>query len=157
MADIVKKITNDRLTLLMQGSRDQVSNRAQSIMDERYERGAELVSRVYGSIGAEFLAQVRDVAPDLPRYVREFAFGDIYARPGLDPKSRETVILASLITLGDTAHEIRAHTHGALNLGVTEAEIVEIVIQTAVYAGFPRAIAAMRVVADVIAERRQKG
>ena len=121
--------------------------------DDRFERGAELVSKIYGNVGAEFLAQVREVAPDLPRYVREFAFGDIYSRPGLDPKTREIVILSSLVTLGHADHEIRAHTHGALNVGLTREEIVETVIQVAVYAGFPRAIAGMRVVAQVFAER----
>jgi 4-carboxymuconolactone decarboxylase len=124
-----------------------------SMSNERYDRGAEIVSRIYGNVGAEFLSAVREVAPDLPRYVREFAFGDVYSRPGLDPKIREIAILASLTTLGDTAHEIRAHVHGALNLGVTREEIVETVIQTSVYAGFPRAIAAVRIVAEVFRER----
>ena len=121
--------------------------------DDRFKCGADLVAQIYGNIGAEFLAQVREVAPDLPRYVREFAFGDIYARSGLDPKTREMIIISSLATLGDTAHEIRAHVHGALNLGVSREELVETVMQVAPYAGFPRSISAMRVVADVFAER----
>jgi len=121
--------------------------------DDRLKRGSDLVSQIYGNIGAEFLAQVREVAPDLPRYVREFAFGDIYSRSGLDPKTRELIIISALATQGDTEHEIRAHAHGAMNLGVSREELVETVMQLAPYAGFPRTISAMRVIAGVFTER----
>jgi 4-carboxymuconolactone decarboxylase len=125
--------------------------------DDRYERGAKIVADVYKGVGAEFLAELARMVPDLPRYVREFAFGDIYSRPGLVPAERELVILACLATLGDSEHEIRAHTHGALNVGLSREQIVEAVLQTTPYAGFPRAIAAMRAVAQAFKERDADG
>ena len=121
--------------------------------DDRYERGTALVAEIYGNVGSNVLGSLRDVAPDLARYVREFAFGDIYSRPGLDLKSREIAIVASLVTLGTAKTELHAHLHGALNVGVTREELVEVIMQMAVYAGFPVAISGMRVLADVLKER----
>jgi len=121
--------------------------------DDRYERGTALVAEIYGNVGSNVLGSLRDVAPDLARYVREFAFGDIYSRPGLDLKSREIAIVASLVTLGTAKTELHAHLHGALNVGVTREELVEVIMQMTVYAGFPVAISGMRVLADVLKER----
>ncbi|MEO7718834.1 MAG: carboxymuconolactone decarboxylase family protein [Capsulimonas sp.] len=120
--------------------------------DDRYERGAEIVARVYKDFGDSFLAEVAAAAPDLSRYIREFAFGDIYSRPGLEPRQREMIIISSLATIGYAAHELKAHIHGALNVGVTREEIVEILIQVAPYAGFPAAINGLHAAKEVFSE-----
>ena len=120
--------------------------------NERYERGAEIVERVYKDFGDNFLAEVARTSPDLTRYIREFAFGDIYSRPGLDPSRREMVIIASLATIGYASHELKAHIHGALNNGVTREEVVEVLIQVAPYAGFPAAINGLHAAQEVFAE-----
>jgi 4-carboxymuconolactone decarboxylase len=121
------------------------------LSDERYERGAEIVSELYGDVGAGVLGSLSDIAPDLARYVREFAFGDIYSRPGLDLRSREIATIASLVTLGNSPRELKAHIHGALNIGISRTEIVEVIMQMAVYAGFPAAINGMHAAKEVFA------
>ncbi|MCW3060797.1 MAG: carboxymuconolactone decarboxylase family protein [Capsulimonas sp.] len=120
--------------------------------DDRYERGAEIVERVYKDFGDSLLADVAETAPDLPRLIREFAFGDIYARPGLEPRQREMVIISSLATIGYSPRELKAHIHGALNVGVTRVEIVEILMQVAPYAGFPAAINGLHAAKEVFDE-----
>jgi 4-carboxymuconolactone decarboxylase len=73
-------------------------------------------------------------------YVFEFAYGDIYSRPGLDLKSREMVTVAALTALGNATPQLKSHINGALNAGCTREEIIEVIMQMAVYAGFPAAL-----------------
>jgi 4-carboxymuconolactone decarboxylase len=121
--------------------------------EDRYERGQRMLKEIYGEVGARVLEGVRANSPDLERFITEFAFGDVFSRPGLDLKSREIATIASLTTLGYAAPELRAHMHGALNVGCTREEIVEVVLQMAVYAGFPAAIHAMSIAGEVFRER----
>ncbi|MGB3766245.1 MAG: carboxymuconolactone decarboxylase family protein [Phormidesmis sp.] len=122
----------------------------------RYEKGWETIKRIYGDVGEEVLESVRSVSPDLARYTIEFPFGDVYARPGLDLKSREIATIAALTTLGNSPRELRAHIHGALNVGCTREEVVEVIIQMAVYAGFPAAINGIAAAKDVFAQLDKK-
>jgi 4-carboxymuconolactone decarboxylase len=121
--------------------------------EDRYDRGQRMLKEMYGEVGARVLEGVRANSPDLERFITEFAFGDVYARPGLDLKSREIATVASLTTLGYAAPELRAHIHGALNVGVSQEEIVEVMIQMAVYAGFPAAIHGLSIAGQVFRER----
>ncbi len=93
-----------------------------------------------------------DVAPDLARYVVEFPYGDIYNRPGLDLKTRELVTIASITTMGGAATQLKSHIRGALNVGCSKKEIIEVIIQMAVYAGFPRAINGVLAAKEVFEE-----
>ena len=90
--------------------------------------------------------------PDLGRYAAEFAFGDIFSRPGLDLKTREMISVAALTALGTAGPQLRAHIAAALRVGCTQQEIVEIIIQMAVYAGFPAALNGMQAAREVFAE-----
>ncbi len=99
------------------------------------------------------LAALADVAPDLARYTIEFPFGDIYRRPGLDLKSRELATVAALTALGNAQPQLAVHLHAALNVGCSQAELVEVIIQMAVYAGFPAALNGMFTAKQVFAER----
>lgn len=110
---------------------------------ERYERGWKKLKEIHGQAGERVVEKLESVAPDLARYVVEFPFGDVYSRPGLDLKSRQIATVAALIALGNAEPQLKAHIHGALNVGCTRLEIVEIIIQMAVYAGFPYALRAM--------------
>ena len=123
--------------------------------ETRLERGTRIVGDVYRGVGSEFLGSLAETCPDLPRFVREFAFGDIYSRPGLSPRDREIAIIASLTTLGYAGEEVKAHMQGALNVGVTREELIEVVLQTVPYAGFPAAIGAMRKLAEIGDEEKR--
>lgn len=119
----------------------------------RYERGVQKLAEVDGDAGRAVIESLKDVAPDLGRYVIEYPFGDVYCRPGLDLRSREMVTVAALTALGGCDSQLRVHINGALNVGVTREEIVEVMIQMSVYAGFPAALNGMSVAKTVFAER----
>ncbi len=111
--------------------------------DERYRQGAATLRKV-NARGMETLIQsLEPIAPDLARYVIEFAYGDVYAREGLTPQQRELCIIAALTALGDSESQLRDHVEAARNVGCTIPEIVETILMMAVYAGFPAAINAM--------------
>jgi 4-carboxymuconolactone decarboxylase len=122
----------------------------------RYDRGLAKLTEIYGDKGNNFLASLQDIAPDLGRYVVEFAFGDIHCRPGLDLKSREIATVAALTALGTAGPQLRAHIHAALNVGCTEQEVVEILMQMALYAGFPAALNGIQAAREVFSERSRK-
>ena len=125
--------------------------------NDRYQRGWEKLKEVDGEAGTNVIESLKDIAPDLGRYTIEFPFGDIYSRPGLDLHSREIAVVAALTALGNAAPQLRVHIHGALNVGVTRDEVVEIIMMMAVYAGFPAALNGMAAAREVFAERDAKG
>jgi 4-carboxymuconolactone decarboxylase len=118
----------------------------------RYSRGQQTLERIHGPIGAGVMDALKDIAPDFARFIIEFPYGDIYSRGVLSPKERQIATIASLTTLGSATPELKAHIQGALNVGCTRQEIVEVIIQMAVYAGFPAAVNAIFAAKDVFAE-----
>jgi len=125
--------------------------------DERYEKGLKNLDLIDGEAGRRVIESLKDIAPDLGRYVIEFAFGDVFDRPGLDFKSREIATVAALTALGNAAPQLKVHINAALNVGCTRREVVEIIIQMAVYAGFPAALNGMFAAKEVFAERDREG
>ena len=122
----------------------------------RYERGLTKLREIYGEQSRVFLISLEDIAPDLGKYIVEFAFGDIHCRPGLNLKSREIATIAALTALGTAAPQLRAHIHAALNVGCSEQEVVEIIMQMALYAGFPAALNGVQAAREVFQERSEK-
>lgn len=109
----------------------------------RFDRGMELLERIDGRGGAAVLQSLEDIAPDLGRYIVEFAFGDVYARPGLSLEEREMITLASLLTAGGCEPQLEVHINAALNVGVPPETIVETFLQCVPYTGFPRVLNAV--------------
>ncbi|WP_406285680.1 carboxymuconolactone decarboxylase family protein [Embleya sp. NBC_00896] len=122
---------------------------------DRYHRGLAALTEIDGHAGEAVLASLRDIAPDLGRYIVEFAFGDVYSRPGLDLKSRELATVAMCTALGTAAPQLAVHIHGLLNVGGTEEEVVETITQMVSYAGFPAALNAIAVAREVFAARAE--
>lgn len=108
--------------------------------DHRYQTGKNNLEKINDNGFKRLKESLDDVAPDLVRFVMEFPYGDIYSRPGLDLKSREIATVAALTALGNAQPQLQSHIEGALNVGCTREEIIEVIIQMAVYAGFPAAI-----------------
>ena len=121
---------------------------------ERYERGWETLTRVNGGSAARVIDGLRDVAPDLGRQVVEFAYGDSYSRPNLRPEQRQLVTIGMLTAMGGCEPQLEVHLHVALNVGLTPDEIVEAIMHTAPYCGFPRALNAIAVARRVF-EKKQ--
>jgi 4-carboxymuconolactone decarboxylase len=119
----------------------------------RYETGLAKLHEIDGEAGAAVIESLRDIAPDFARYLIEFPFGDIYSRPGLDLRSREIAVIASLTALGNAAPQLKVHIQAALNVGVTKDEIVEVIMQMAVYAGFPAALNGLFAAKEVFAAK----
>lgn len=120
------------------------------------KKGEELMRLVDGDKVADNLLNAYDeVAPDFARYLVDFAFGEIYAREG-DLKHREIVAISSLATMGGCDAQLETHVHGAFNVGLTQAEIVETVMTLIPYIGFPKALNAMAVVKRVVEKRKAR-
>jgi 4-carboxymuconolactone decarboxylase len=128
-----------------------------SMSDDRYERGLEKLAEIDGEAGQRVIESLKGIAPDLGRYVIEFAFGEVFSRPGLDLKSREIATVAALTALGTATAQLKVHINAALNVGCTRQEIIEVIIQMAVYAGFPAALNGMFAAKEVFAERDRSG
>ena len=113
-------------------------------------RGLEIVRKLWGERlgGQEFPAQ--RVAPEFFALVPQFVFGMFWARPNLDLRSRSLCTVAQLAALG-RLDELKAHLAGALNLGIRREELVEVLMQTACYAGVPAAVSALNAAATVLA------
>lgn len=127
-----------------------------SSSSSRYERGWNKLREIDGHAGERVIAALSGIAPDFAKYLIEFPFGDIYSRPQLDLKTREMGVVAALTALGNAAPQLKVHLHGALNVGCTREEVVEMIMQMAVYAGFPAAINGLLAAKEVFAERDEQ-
>jgi len=125
--------------------------------ESRLARGQRMLAAIDGSAGEHVVASLADIAPDFARYLLEFPFGDIYARPGLDLRSREIATIAALTALGHAQPQLKVHVAAGLNVGLSEEEIVETIMQMAVYAGFPAALNGLFSAREVFAARRESG
>jgi 4-carboxymuconolactone decarboxylase len=109
-------------------------------VDDRYARGRDRLDQLDpGQIG-QVVDGLKDIAPDFGKFIVEFAFGDIYSRPGLDLRSRQIANIAALTALGTAPAQLQVHIRCALNVGCSRQEIVEVLMQMAIYAGFPAAL-----------------
>lgn len=122
-------------------------------MSERYLRGVDIAQKLAAGSLEEFLtSRVAELAPDFARMAIEFSFGDLYAREALGLKEREMIAIASLAVLSDTGPHLRNHARAAMSLGASKGEIIEILMQTAIYAGFPAALNALASCHDLLTD-----
>ncbi|MCP1312475.1 carboxymuconolactone decarboxylase family protein [Paenibacillus tyrfis] len=122
---------------------------------QTYQKGLDILAQIdkenYQAIVDSFK---HSPAPDLGRLAVEFNYGQLFSRPGLDLKSRLLASVAGLTALGNT-QQLRFYINGALNVGWTEEEIVETILQMIIYAGFPVALNAIFTVAQEVFESRR--
>ena len=123
---------------------------------ERYITGQKMLQQVDGKGGEAVVNSLKDIAPDFARYLLEFPFGDIYARPGLDLRSREIATVAALTAMGNAAPQLKVHIAAALHVGLTQDEIIEVIMQMAVYAGFPAALNGLFAAKEVFAANNER-
>jgi 4-carboxymuconolactone decarboxylase len=127
------------------------------VESDRYKRGWEKLKEIDGHTGKKVIESLKDIAPDLARYTIEFPFGDVYSRGILSLKEREIATIAALAALGNAKPQLKVHIHGALNVGCTRKEVVEIMVQMAVYAGFPAALNGIFAAKEAFAGRDEMG
>ncbi|MFT4583717.1 MAG: 4-carboxymuconolactone decarboxylase [Gammaproteobacteria bacterium] len=102
------------------------------------------------------LDTLTDIAPDLGRWITDFAYGDVVSRPGLDLRTRELATVAALTALGNAQPQLKSHIGGALNAGCTPQEVLEVIMQMAVYAGFPASLNGISAAREVFESRGLK-
>lgn len=119
--------------------------------NERYERGLAKLTEIDPQVAQRVIDSLADIAPDFARYVVEFPFGDIFSRPGLDLRTRELITVAALTAMGHAAAQLKGHIQLALSAGCARQEILETIMQMAVYAGFPAALNGLFIAKEVFA------
>ena len=124
-----------------------------NLTGSRRERGRRALAEIDGEAGHKVVAALADIAPDFADYLFEFPFGDIYSRPALDLRSREIATIAALAAMGNAAPQLKVHIEAGLNVGLSREEITEILMQMAVYAGFPAALNGLFAAKEVFAAR----
>jgi 4-carboxymuconolactone decarboxylase len=120
--------------------------------ENRRVRGLRALADITGQTGESVVAGLRDLAPDLADWVIDFSYGDVMSRPGLDRRTRQLATVAALTALGNAQPQLKVHITGALNVGCRPAEIIEVIMQMAVFAGFPAALNALGVAREAFAE-----
>jgi 4-carboxymuconolactone decarboxylase len=120
---------------------------------DRFERGWETVNRINAEGAQKQWDALSVISPDFARWIVESAYCDVLGRPQLPLRDREIATLAALATLGNAPAQLKAHVEGALNVGLSKDEIVEVLMQMAIYAGAPAAINAMQIAGEVFAAR----
>lgn len=112
-------------------------------------KGRQVTAKLWGERAAGGGLPAQQLAPDFFKLVTEFCFGMFWSRPQLDLRSRSLCTVAQLAALGKT-QELKGHLIGARNLGITREELIEVLMQTACYAGVPAAVNALNAAADVL-------
>lgn len=121
--------------------------------EERSRRGADVIRELNNGRTQPNLEAMREEFPFLAEATEAYALGDVWSRPGLDRRTRQLAAVAAMAALGETGM-MRVHAEYALNVGVSEDELKEVIYMITVPAGFPRAIGASQVLSQLFAERR---
>ena len=123
-------------------------------VEERSQRGGAVVLKLNNGVPQQTLERMREEFPFLAEATEAYALGDVWSRPGLDDRTRQLAAVAAFAAIGERTF-MRVHAGYALNIGVTEEELKEIVYMVTVPAGFPKAIAASQTLSELFSERRE--
>jgi 4-carboxymuconolactone decarboxylase len=126
-------------------------------MPESYLKGLAEISKIDPEAGPAFVEELKKISPDFAEYFVGFAFGEIHARTILDPKFKELIAIANLISLGDSRSHLHLRIQAARGAGCTKDEIIEVIIQSIVHVGFTRALIALHAVKEVYDEHEKSG
>lgn len=118
----------------------------------RLQTGMENLNLIDGTIGGNVITSLEDIAPDIGKYIVEFAFGDIYSREILSLQEREIITLTSLLTSGGCENQLKVHINASLNVGISKEKIIETFIHCIPYVGFPKVLNAVFVAKEIFAE-----
>ncbi|TKI70501.1 carboxymuconolactone decarboxylase family protein [Lysinibacillus mangiferihumi] len=125
-------------------------------MTDRFTKGLETMKHYVTEEEVDRMVEsdaLADIAPDLRKMIIEFAYGDVYSRPGLDAKSRALVVITAVVTQS-AVPQTKTHITRGLHAGLTPTEIVEALLQLVPYIGFPRVQNALTIAQQVFAEKQ---
>jgi 4-carboxymuconolactone decarboxylase len=121
-------------------------------MSDAYERGMEVRREVLGEEHVDrAIERTTELTADFQDLITRYAWGEIWARPGLDRRTRSCITLTALIALG-REHELAMHIRAARRNGLTPEEIKEVLLQSAIYCGVPAANGAFAIAQAVLDE-----
>jgi 4-carboxymuconolactone decarboxylase len=123
--------------------------------EKRYEKGIAAMQEMFSEEMRAGMRGMKEISPDFWDMIVSFGFVDIYGRGTLSIKQREIITLTTLITQG-AFDQVGVHVQAALNVGVTEQEIKEVIIHCAAYTGFPKAIQAMGIASRIFAGNNEE-
>lgn len=126
---------------------------AATTTEERLTRGDAVIRSLNNGVPQQTLERMREEFPFLAEATEAYALGDVWSRAGLDNRTRQLAAVAAFAAIGERVF-MKIHAGYALNVGVTEGELKEIVYMVTVPAGFPKAIAASQTLSELFAERR---
>ncbi len=121
--------------------------------EQRLQRGDDVVRSLNNGATQPTLERMRGEFPFLAEATQGYALGDVWSRPGLDSRTRQLAAVAVFAALGETPY-MKIYAGYALNIGVSEDELKEVIYMVTVSAGFPRAISASQALSALFAERR---
>ena len=120
--------------------------------DDAYERGMRIRREVLGDEHVDRATQhATEETEEFQDFITRYAWGEIWSRPGLDRRTRSCITLTALVALG-RFDELELHIHGARRNGLSDDEIKEVLLHTAIYCGVPAANSAFAVFQRVLAE-----
>ena len=118
--------------------------------NERYKKGLAIQEPLYGNEIYESMQGLpENMGEDVARFLTEVCFGDFYTREGLEPKTRELLIISILVTTGNTS-TLKSHIKGNLKAGNSQETITAAIIQCLPYVGFPNTLASLRTLKEVL-------
>ena len=121
-------------------------------MDERYEAGMKVRREVLGDEHVDRAnAGITELTADFQDFITRTAWGDVWSRPGLARRDRSIAVITALITAGNF-EELPMHYRAAIRNGLTREEIVEVVLQSGIYAGVPRANQAFKLLQQTLGD-----
>jgi 4-carboxymuconolactone decarboxylase len=127
-----------------------------SEQSELTDKAREVMNELWGGRGQSELMPAERLAPEFFELASSFCFGGFWSRSGLDMRSRSLCTVAQLAALG-RENELKIHLRGALHLGISQEELVEVLMQTSQYAGIPAAVAALNAAAEILQPARTPG
>ncbi|RYG72059.1 carboxymuconolactone decarboxylase family protein [Lentibacillus lipolyticus] len=116
--------------------------------DKRFEAGIAAMKKLFSDDTRAGMEQMKEISPDFWEMIVSFGFGDLYSRKTLSMTQLEIVTLTALITQG-AFDQLKVHLQAARNVGLTQEEIIEVIIHCAGYTGFPKAVQAMGIAKEV--------
>jgi len=126
-------------------------------MSDKRDRGMEIRREVLGDAHVDrAVARTTEFTADFQDLITRYAWGEIWSRPGLDRRTRSAITLTALVALGRD-EELELHLRAALRNGLSEGEIKEVILQSAIYCGVPAANSAFAIAQRVLDEGKGKG
>lgn len=121
----------------------------------RYDKGIKTLGKITGVPESQVVENLKQTVPELADWIIEFAYGQVLSREKLDLKTRQLATVAALTAMGTAPLQLKAHIEGALNVGCAQEQIVEVICQMAVYAGFPAALNGISAAKEVFQNRKE--